>query len=262
MKNIPVFTSVEKLAWIIKNKQELIELKKADLKFTDPFALGDLGAVDKALTTNYKDDVATGIIKRTIIGNTYNWMDSSDDVLLDDIFSKSIKDRQDKVFHLHDHKREVTAKVGTPTSIYEKSVKWTDLGVNKSGSTMCLMMDSDIKKDFNPAMFGQYLGGEITQHSVGMYYVSLELAVNDTDMKAEYACFAKYIDRIGNKAKVMEQGYFWAVKEGKLVEVSAVLAGANELTPTVTNEEKEAVQTEIVTIKEKRIDLSKIAAML
>jgi hypothetical protein len=33
----------------------------------------------------------------------------------------------------------------------------------------------------------------------------------------------------------MEDGYFWAVKQGKLLEVSAVLRGANELTPTLEN---------------------------
>jgi len=31
----------------------------------------------------------------------------------------------------------------------------------------------------------------------------------------------------------IEQGYFWAVKEAKLIEISAVLEGSNELTPTI-----------------------------
>jgi hypothetical protein len=101
------------------------------------------------------------------------------------------------------------------------------------------MMDTNIIKDYNPLIYSMYLGKEINQHSVGMHYVQIDLAVNDEEMKAEFATWNKYIAGIGNKDKAIEQGYFWAVKEAKLVEISAVLAGSNELTPTVHNEEKE-----------------------
>lgn len=242
MKNLSEFKSKKEFfAYLQANKSELISFKKSEIKFTDPFAFIEDNEAQKALTTSYKDDVASGVIKRTIIGNTYNWMDSQSDVLCDNCFEKSIKDRSDKIFHLHDHLRQVTAKVGTPTAIYEKNVSWKDLGVDCSGKTQCLLMDSNIKKDFNAIMFGQYLGDEITQHSVGLYYVNLEMAIDDADMKEEYATWLKYIDKIGNKDKVKEQGYFWAVKEAKLIEISAVLAGSNELTPTISNESKATV---------------------
>jgi len=238
MKNIPEFkTQKEKFAYLVKNKKELAELKKVEIKFTDPFIISEK-EVNKALTTSFKDDIASGVIKRTIIGNTYNWMDSHDDVLCDNCFDKSIKDRgADKIFHLHDHKREITAKVGTPAAVYEKVVSWRDLGINKDGKTMALFMDSNIKKSYNDKMFDQYLSDEVDQHSVGMYYVTLELAINDVEEKEEYAAWLKYIDGIGNKEKALERGYFWAVKEAKLVEISAVLAGSNELTGTIPNKE-------------------------
>lgn len=235
------FASVkEAIDFHVKNKKELILLKKSNVKHTEPFGVTDLQAsANKALSTNYADDVASGVIKRTIIGNTYNWMDSQSDALLPGVFSKSINERISQVLHLHDHIREVSAKVGKPENIYEKSVAWADLGIDLPGNTEALFMDSNIMKDLNPSIFQQYLLKDINQHSVGMQYVNLELAVNDPEYKMEFAIWNNYINQIGNKDKVEEQGFFWAVKEGKLLEVSAVLAGANELTPTLDNKMKE-----------------------
>jgi DNA-directed RNA polymerase len=41
-----------------------------------------------------------------------------------------------------------------------------------------------------------------------------------------------------NKDVAMKRGYFWVVYEIKLLEVSAVLWGANELTPTIHQAEE------------------------
>lgn len=243
---IPEFKSQpELIAYLIKNRKELTEMKRASMKFTDHFGVDLLQvAAIKALNTHYADDLASGIIKRTIIGNTYNWMDSHDDVHLDNVFQKSIAERQDMIFHLHDHEQKITSKVGKPISIYEKSVAWADLGIDKPGKTMALFMDSNIMKEWNPVVFGQYLAKEVTQHSVGMIYVKIELAVNDPEAKAEYAVWTKVINRIANQDKAIKQGYFWAVSEAKLIEISGVLAGSNELTPTVDNKIKTEEQIE------------------
>lgn len=228
-------TNKEFFSYLIANKAELIRMKKSAVKFTEPFSITESSNVVKDLYTNHKDNVQSGIITRTIIGNTYNWMDSVNDVLLPGVFSKSIQENADKIFHLHDHEFKTTSKVGKPTRFYEKSLLWADLGINKIGSTTALFMDSDIIKAYNEKIFNQYLNKEINQHSVGMQYVLIDLAINDSEEKAEYAVWTKYIDQIGNKEKAIEDGYFWAVKEGKLYEISAVLAGANELTPTLDN---------------------------
>jgi hypothetical protein len=230
-------TQKEFLRYLVDNKKELINFKRAAIKHADA-AVSDT-TVSKALTTSYDDDLKSGIIKRTVIGNTYNWLDSHDDVHVDGTFEKSIKEKQESIWHLHDHEHKITAKVGKPVSIYEKQVAWKDLGVDIPGRTTVVMMDTNIIKDYNPLIYSMYLGKEINQHSVGMHYVQIDLAVNDEEMKAEFATWNKYIAGIGNKDKAIEQGYFWAVKEAKLVEISAVLAGSNELTPTVHNEEKE-----------------------
>lgn len=245
---IPKFSTKKELfAYLAKNKSDLFELKKAQFKKTNEFGTDPLQKhfsekANKALTTSFTDDVASGVIKRSLVCNTYNWMDSHDDVHLDGLFAKSIADRQDKIFHLHDHEQKVTAKVGIPVSIYEKSMEWSDVGVSCGGNTMGLFMDSNIMKEYNAMVFLDYLNKRINQHSVAMVYVKLDLAVNDPDYKEEYFVFSKNISRIGNKEKALEQGYFWAVSEAKLIENSAVLAGSNELTPTVENEEKKKTE--------------------
>jgi hypothetical protein len=221
---------------IRKDKALAIELKKSAIKHTDVSITNKLElSVNKALTTDNKDEPDTGVIKRTVVGNTYNYLDSHMDVHVGNTFKKSIDERMNKVAHLHDHIHNVTAKVGTFTSIYEKVVNWEDLGINVKGSTTVLMADSEVKKDLNPSVFTQYLGGEIDQHSVGMRYVKLDLAINNEDDKEEYATWLKYIDRIGNKEIAEEAGFFWAVSEAKLIEISAVLMGSNPITPTVQN---------------------------
>ncbi|CAB4165048.1 hypothetical protein UFOVP916_52 [uncultured Caudovirales phage] len=251
MKTVKDFSSQKDFfAYLIANKSEIIAIKKSAMKFTDPLSFDNKETpVIKELTTSYKDDVASGIIKRTIICNTYNWMDSQNDVLLPGCTSKSISESGDKVLHLHDHEFKITSKVGKPTKVYEKSVLWKDLGVNQPGETICLMMDSNIEKELNNVVFNAYLNDEINQHSIGLNYVILDLAINDPLNKEAYAVWNKYINQIGNKDAVLEDGYFWAVKEIKWKENSCVIAGANELTPTLINQSKSECTTDHRTMK-------------
>jgi hypothetical protein len=136
----------------------------------------------------------------------------------------------------------MTAKIGRPSKVYEKEVAWNDLGVSKTGNTTVVMMDSDIMKLYNATMFEQYKDDQVDQHSVGMIYVKLELAVNDPEYKEEFAEWNKHINTIGNKAEAEKDGMFWAVYEAKLIEISAVLQGSNPITPTLEAKGKGAVE--------------------
>jgi hypothetical protein len=169
-------------------------------------------------------------------------MDSHGDVHLDNTFKSSIKQRGEagKIWHLHDHEQKMTAKVGVPSKVYEQEVLWSDLGVNKAGTTQVLMMDSNVMKAYNGLMFQEYKDGNVDQHSVGMYYVKIDLAVNDPEFKEEFALWESTISKLGNQAKAEQEGYFWAVKEAKLIEISAVLEGSNELTPTLEAKDNES----------------------
>jgi hypothetical protein len=65
-------------------------------------------------------------------------------------------------------------------------------------------------------MFNQYAKGYVKEHSVGMRYVKLELAVNsDSKYDAEEkAIWDKYIDEIVNKV-AEEQSYFGQFQKQK-----------------------------------------------
>ena len=223
---------------LIANKAELIELKKAEKKFTNGLnAVLNNKSVAKGL---YKNDESK--LERTIVGNTYLFMDSHDDVHAKGVFTKSIKERQDKIFHLHDHEFKITSKVGEPIKVYEQSISWKDLGFNASGTTEALFMDTEIVKDYNAQIYNEYKTDKINQHSVGMQYVKIDLAVNDEDYKEEFKLWNDTIDTIGNKDYAESKGYYWYVREAKLIEISAVLLGSNELTPTLGENKKEPLK--------------------
>ena len=237
-------TKKELLNYLHCNKAELLEMKKAVKKtfvITPDLCVSNEG-ISKALHTSTADDTDT-TIKRTIVGNTYNWMDSHGDVHVGSTFGKSLGEKKGRIWHLHDHEYKLTAKVGQPTKIWEQEVKWSDLGVDKAGTTTSLMMESTIKQTLNKQIFAEYKAGNIDQHSVGMYYVKMDLAINDSDYEEEFKVWNETIGKVGNKDKAIEQGFYWAVKESKLIEISAVLEGSNELTPTIQVQEIESLKS-------------------
>jgi len=93
-------------------------------------------------------------------------------------------------------------------------------------------------------MFDQYKDGNVKNHSVGMRYVDLQLAINDPDYKEEFANWNKYIDDIVNREEAEAQGFFWPVKEAKVIEGSAVPLGSNWVTPTLDNNMKHTHSTD------------------
>ena len=229
-----------KIKELIERKSEIIALKKAEIK-TVKGGLSALiqGNVSKGLFENNETS-----LKRTIIGNTYNWMDSHDDVHAKGVFTKSIKERGNQIFHLHDHEFKLTSKIGEPIRVYEDVVNWKDLGIEKAGETTALFLDSEILKDYNERIFAEYKNGKINQHSVGMQYVKIDLAVNDEEHEEEYKVWMDNIDQLGNREHAETKGYFWLVREAKLIEISAVLLGSNSLTPTINEPLKDTQKTE------------------
>ena len=225
---------------LVKNKADIIALKKAEIKTVKgglSYVTLNKNVATKGIYKNNEDK-----LERTIVGNTYLWMDSHDDVHSKNVFKKSIAERKSSIFHLHDHEFKITSKIGEPKDIYEKNISWKDLGVNKEGETQALFMDSEILKEYNLQTFNGYKSDTINQHSVGMQYIKIDLAVNDDEYDDEYKVWSDNIDSIGNKEKAEDMGYFWLVREAKLIEISAVLLGSNELTPTLNNKNIEPLK--------------------
>ena len=122
---------------------------------------------------------------------------------------------------------------GDDLKAYTKKYKWSDLGFDFEGETEALIFDSLVKRSNNQLMFERYKNKKVKNHSVGMQYVKLMLAINSDDYPSEKEIWDKYYPAIANKTAADDAGFFWAVKEAKALEGSAVPIGSNFATPTL-----------------------------
>lgn len=227
---------LDRIRSVAKDAANRIEIKKAELH---KFGMANLCNVATYKSEANKSDLPQDTdseIYRTIVANTYLYMDSHDDVHMKNVFKKTITETK-KIFLLHDHKFETDAQIGTILKSYEKEVAWKEVGLDIEGKTMALLHDVKIEKSKNPKLFEMYKNGEIDQHSVGMQYVNIKFAADDPEDKEAYSLYTSILPMLGNKEKVQEQGYFFPVFEAKLRETSAVLLGSNDLTG-IYNENK------------------------
>ena len=74
---------------------------------------------------------------------------------------------------------------------------------------------------------------KVKQHSIGLRYVKILLCINDEKDAEHYKNWVTYSGFVINQEKIIKNGFFWAVTEIQLYEVSAVLWGANEVSPTI-----------------------------
>lgn len=241
------------LSELLKNKAKILEAKSLNVKrWCSTFEVSKPFKGKSDLASKEVSEDVDGEINRTIVGNTYYWLDSHGDVHIKDCFTESIANRGFKrISHLHDHIHKTTAIVGSFKDVYESKVSWRDLGKDIDGDTVALFADSLIKRIYNEKLYELYKDGAINQHSVGMRYIDLDVAVNDKDDKIGFELWNEIYPLLGNKEKADKYGYFFVVRKAELIEISAVLNGSNEVTPTldVTEEEPETIE-EVKEVKE------------
>ena len=237
MITIPEFADKAKLVdWLISNKQSLIDQKKSAVKFADAISFMPSLISEKsgeAVKSEAIPETATKIKVRAII-NTTKLFDSHGDVHFDQLWNKSLKEGEK--YHAQEHEFNFRGIISDNVKALVKQMSWHELGINYEGNTQALVFDSIIERKaswpLGTDMFEMYRQGKVKQHSVGMQYVKIDLAVNDERYEKEFGVWEKYFDEIANKDEVLNVGYFWAVTEAKFREGSAVLAGANWATPT------------------------------
>jgi len=235
-------TKKELFKFLKEKKDSLIAQKKATIKHADSvlFQIKDNNILkaNEAFKPNSDDE-----IKVKVIINTTNLMDSHGDVHVKGIWNKSLKENK-MIMHLQEHVMSFDKIIadGDELKAYVKDFKWKDLGYDFEGSTQALIFESTIKEEGKEArnkfMAEQYASGRVKNHSVGMQYVKLLLALNDENNVAEFEAWEKYLPEIANKEAAEEKGYFWVVKEAKVMEGSSVPIGSNWITPTLDNNAK------------------------
>lgn len=223
--------------YLIKNKADLIA-KKCSLPIkSDPVAYGSSLTKQNSTTKAEGDNVEDGTVRVKIVCNTALFCDSYGDVLAPDCWAKSITERgpmgKNLIPHLKNHEHEIDKQIGKVVDLYSEMIKLSVLGYDAKGMAQTLVMVSDVKEDYDEKLYCLYRDLQVRQHSIGLQYIRLQLGVNDEDYKEEFAVWSAHYDQIINKEEADRRGYFWWVPEIKLYENSAVLFGANELTPTL-----------------------------
>ncbi|MEY3811740.1 MAG: hypothetical protein RIT11_857, partial [Pseudomonadota bacterium] len=145
---------------ILKNKDEIIAIKKAVVKHSD--SVCTLPIKDVSETIKLALDGEESTFKR-VIANTYYWLDSHGDVHVKGCFTKSIK--ESKIFHFDNHNHSFASKVGNVKSVKEVPFKWSDLGIDKEGKRIWSQEDdpfvkvlksvNHIAKTFTPGSYSQ-----------------------------------------------------------------------------------------------------------
>jgi len=194
---------------LCENVEKVISVKSAELKNTDSVKFLP---IQKDSETIKGIDVPEGFVYAVI--NTTKYMDSHNDVHLDGIWKKTVKDQQGKIFYVADHNLSVMSVISFPQDVKMiiQDIAWKDLGVDKN-------IDID--------------------HSVRMQYIKYDLAMDSdqTDHKVFKKLWDKTIDSVANKEDAIKRGYFWAVSEARVFkEGSMVLAGSNDITPMLTSD--------------------------
>jgi len=268
MLTTPQFSDRLKLYdWLVDNKSLLIAQKKSTIKHADAFSGKVSFILDDDRTVVTKADLipstVTKLKVRSII-NTTKLFDSHEDVHIDQMWNKSIKETIDN-YLVKQHDFSFDGIISENVKVFTKQMTWHELNYNYDGSTQALVYDSIIDRedmsDNTKTMFDAYRRGRVKQHSVGMRYVALTFALNDERYEEDFTVWNKYFPIIANKEDALNNGYFWAITEGKNIEGSAVVRGANFVTPTYSVEAKTEPSTDTKVEPVKSIQASELVKM-
>ena len=180
-----------------------------------------------------------GVLNIKAVISTTNAIDSHMDMHIKGNWDKSVRENK-RILLLQEHKNDFDHIIAYSKDVKASLVNTTfkALGFNIEGETQALVYSAKVREDVNPAMYKRYKNGNVSEHSVGMRYIKLELAINSEheNDKEEKAIWDEFSPLVANK-EALERGYFWVVKEAKQIEGSAVPLGSNPFTPTMKEEE-------------------------
>lgn len=228
-----------------KNYQDFISFKKAEIqkscekgstvscKLMSASKLGEsIKAVE--LDDNYY----------YIVVNTTRILDSHDDLHVDGIWNKSVKEQQFNNFLVVDHELKIDSVVVRKEYVEMMVVKvpFSMLGKGYAGDTEALIYRVPKDKVIHEKAKEWLDSGDEIQASVRMLYVTVLFAMDSNDpadaaLKKNYD---DYVGQIANKDDFDYIPYFFPIKEAKNVrESSLVVFGSNPVTGNVLGKKPE-----------------------
>lgn len=253
--NLDHLQGKELFTYLRTNKKELIQTKSNSLKLCDSI-VGNTTIISREPKTEAikEDDGDTpsepGTLEVKMVANVTNIVDSHMDMLLPGAYTESIQKRGTSIPHLLDHNQSAIGHIGDVTKIYTQNIALTELGYLDKGSVEALVMESTVRKSYNEKAYDFYAAKKINQHSIGLSYSELKLAINSSHEsdKEEKDIWDKYYPQVINKDVVDKRGYFYIVPKVDVRENSAVLFGSNPLTPTLSIKSIAKAQAEILSL--------------
>jgi competence CoiA-like predicted nuclease len=229
-------TKDELLLELKNNKEEIIRVKKAEIKETRSSNLPLLDGFKGKVPFPTKEGFFYPII------NSTNILDSHNDVHLSSIWNKSAQEQNRKTFYVTDHELKINNVVAYPenVNIQLHQTTFKELGYDLPGKTTILVFEISMDDVVNENFMKIIEQKAQVENSIRMEYVDIVLCINstDTDFKEEKTEFDRYINEISNKDLAYERGYFFAVKEARIYkEGSAVLFGSNPATHIIYHDQ-------------------------
>jgi len=229
----------ELFAHLRKNKDILLLEKKASIKYADAIETCFIVETDnkKTIVKNISDTniPETGKFNVKVVINTTNIIDSHLDLHVNSIWKKSLKEVVD-LYLFQEHKYSFDHVISDTVNASAFIMSWKELGYKYEGNTEALIFDAVIDPEDNELMAKKYKQNKVKNHSVGMRYVNIELAMNSENRydSEEKKIWDKYYPIAVNKEVADNYGYFFVVTQAKIVEGSAVPIGSNRATPTIS----------------------------
>lgn len=220
---------MEQTRFIIKNKSELIALKKQEYKTkSEPIIKCELIKEFTPLI----EDITSDFIEVKAVINSTNIIDSHLDLHMANIWNKTVKDNPFS-HHLKQHENKFESVISNKAKSYNEKSNFNKLGLDVDFKTTTNINEFILSKSKMPYMFDAYKSGDVQQHSIGMMYVDIDIAYYDEDSQKQMDFFNEMKGLAVNPEVADEYGYFWVVYEAKKREGSAVVFGSNSVTPTL-----------------------------
>lgn len=179
--------------------------------------------------------------------NSTRILDSHDDLHVDGIWKRTVKDIQGKNYLVEDHELELSKVIARKEhiEIFTAKIPFSLIGKNYKGETEVLIYKVPKNQIKNETIKEWLNSGDSIECSVRMQYVTVLIALdsNNPEDATEKKNYDDYIDQIANKDDFEYIPYFFIIKEAKNVkESSLVLFGSNSSTGVVKTENIEAVE--------------------
>lgn len=264
------YATKEELFKDLKDNQELlIDAKKSEIqKSCDKGESISCKTLDLLKFTDQLKGIKIDDNYYYIAVNSTKILDSHDDLHVDGIWKKSVKEIQGKNYLVADHELELMSVLARKEhiEIFTAKVPFSLIGKPYDGDTEVLIYKIAKVQIKNDVVKEWLDSGDSIEASVRMQYVTILLALdsNSPDDAIEKKNYDDYIDTIANKSDFEYIPYFFVIKEAKNVkESSLVVFGSNSSTGQINNNKQAEKSLKKINIKmEQNTDIMFIDEMI